>query len=670
MNKMQKKFRILSFFIALLLLFSGCKAVTPPNKTENPTDGLAHPQSRAYYTNLKGNNEDTFTIMIYMNGGLSESEYGMASAAIDRMLSATLNKNVTVLLEVGGTDVWQNDYFTAEKSERLRIDENGLHRAETEVKNDMADREKLESFILSSKKNNPASRYGFIFWGELPFDMLTLSQVFAGQKFDFIGFDTPGLTEIEFLYALEPCADYVIAHTDAYTATPWDYEAVFNKIAEKTSLATASIAKTIAQTGAENEYYAISGTAYPLYCADLTKIKYAVDGVDQLRTALLGKLEKGEFPSVAQIRGVYGTNDYVSVTNLAAGYDMPACREGIDTMLAYPEADDAASIDLCTYFPTGNEAQIQQSLASFSALGLAYEPFVSAYMSIALGAALYEQTPPIDTDTSALPTDDSAPTAENTSSPAPSTTPGATFTGELPAYPWIDREIIDAYEAKWYASFVSSFVAPTYTWEEEMLHVPFSAETLPDITAVTLTCYLHNDTENLFLQTMPLEKSATEGFSLPFSEERLAINGQTVSLSSYAGTHESFFRVPAYINQEPVDLLFLESATLEQSKLLGVLKKTGIYTTVEQLKIGDLLQFRYQFFDDVDAVYKEAAYGVIIPLASEELTLTIAPISSGTLYVKIVTHDIYGVEHASELGEFQALLLEEDASPAPTETDA
>ena len=76
---------------------------------------------RDYRTNIKGNNEDVVTLMIYMCGSDLESEYGAASVDINEILSADISENVNVLIQTGGCVDWTNDQISEERSQIFSV---------------------------------------------------------------------------------------------------------------------------------------------------------------------------------------------------------------------------------------------------------------------------------------------------------------------------------------------------------------------------------------------------------------------------------------------------------------------------------------------------------------------------------------------------------------------
>lgn len=69
--------------------------------------------SRAKYTKIIGNNNDTNTIMVYMCGADLESRSGMATKDLVEMSKATLSKNVRIIVYAGGSSRWQNNLMSA-----------------------------------------------------------------------------------------------------------------------------------------------------------------------------------------------------------------------------------------------------------------------------------------------------------------------------------------------------------------------------------------------------------------------------------------------------------------------------------------------------------------------------------------------------------------------------
>ncbi len=96
--------------------------------------------------------EDTWTLMIYMNG--SNLEYtkendtydACGSEDIAEMLSSNLSDNVNIVIETGGTISWYRDDINGEYNQRFEIKNQQLNKIEDLDRRNMCDPNTLTSF--------------------------------------------------------------------------------------------------------------------------------------------------------------------------------------------------------------------------------------------------------------------------------------------------------------------------------------------------------------------------------------------------------------------------------------------------------------------------------------------------------------------------------------------
>ena len=81
---------------------------------------------RSQLTNFKGNNKDSVTIMIYMNGSDLESEHGNATNDIAEMLAASSSDNVNIVIQTMGTKNWQKYNIASDHTQRFLVKNNEL----------------------------------------------------------------------------------------------------------------------------------------------------------------------------------------------------------------------------------------------------------------------------------------------------------------------------------------------------------------------------------------------------------------------------------------------------------------------------------------------------------------------------------------------------------------
>lgn len=220
--------------------------------------------ARAKRTVLKGNGQDTATIMVYMCGTDLESRSGLATSDINEMLYADISDQVNIILETGGTSKWQNSVISSNSNQRYRVTSKGLEPLEKNLgKKSMVKPDTLTDFIQFCKKEYPANRYILILWdhggGSLSGygydqhfanDSMTLDEIGTALKnadcvFDFIGFDACLMATLETAMVLEPYADYMIASEEVEPGNGWYYTGWISELSKNPSISTVELGKKL-----------------------------------------------------------------------------------------------------------------------------------------------------------------------------------------------------------------------------------------------------------------------------------------------------------------------------------------------------------------------------------------------------------------------------------------
>lgn len=245
---------------------------------------------------LKGNGEDTVTILIYMNGSNLETDSGEATTDLTEMVKAGSCDKVNVLVQTMGTKSWSDTYGISSKvSQIYSVDGNGL----TLIRNDLGQldctkAETLASFIRWGTSYFPADRYMLIFWDHgggpvygFGYDdtkedsdaSLSVAEMrdgiaAAGVFFDFIGMDCCIMSSLEVCCALYDYCDYTILSEDFESGLGWHYTPWLKKLYANTSISTEELGKSICDSMvAANEADSESGDKSIMAVIDESMIK-------------------------------------------------------------------------------------------------------------------------------------------------------------------------------------------------------------------------------------------------------------------------------------------------------------------------------------------------------------------------------------------------------------
>lgn len=238
---------------------------TDVNKVSS--DALFDSAVRQKQTSVKGNGEDTVTVLLYMNGSNLESESDEATTDLSEIVAAGSSEKVNVIVETLGTSKWSRKFgIASDRSQIYSVSGDGL----TLVKDDLGQldctqSETLENFIKWGVQNYPADRYVLLFWNhgggpvygfgydEWVFDetaSLTIDEIQqalkgAGVFFDFIGMDCCLMSCMEVCCACYDFCDYMVLSEDFESGLGWAYTNWFKALYNNTSIETTELCKKI-----------------------------------------------------------------------------------------------------------------------------------------------------------------------------------------------------------------------------------------------------------------------------------------------------------------------------------------------------------------------------------------------------------------------------------------
>ncbi|MDD2427411.1 MAG: clostripain-related cysteine peptidase [Eubacteriales bacterium] len=254
-------------FSDLFSSFSGSTAAVSASDLAyraHEADYTVSPLAREKRTDVIGNGEDTFTIMVYICGSDLESRAGLATQDLQEMTGANLSENINLIVETGGAKQWKNNIVDAGSNQRFQVVNGGLRALDRNLgRKSMVEPQTLADFISFCKREFPADRYALIFWDhgggsisgygydeQFPRDSMTLDEIDlaleqGGCDFDFIGFDACLMASLETALVAEKYADYLIASEAVEPGDGWYYTDWLNKLSQNTSLSTVDIGKLI-----------------------------------------------------------------------------------------------------------------------------------------------------------------------------------------------------------------------------------------------------------------------------------------------------------------------------------------------------------------------------------------------------------------------------------------
>ena len=281
--------------------------------------------------------EGSWAIYWYLCGSDLESGGGFASGDLGELMEVQLPENVNVVIETGGSSVWQNDVIDASKLQRWVYNSEGLMLVDEQPSASMGEAQTLADFLSFAKTNYPAEKTAVVFWNHgggsvsgasfdelYGFDSLTLDEMYAAfssvwepsaenQPLELVGFDTCLMATVDVANTFSDLAHYLVASEETEPANGWYYSQWVGALAQDTSMDGAELGKVICDA-----YYAGCeevGTQdnTTLSLTDLSKVgplleAYESFGAEALAAACTDPAFFSQFGRVAAQSENYGGN--------------------------------------------------------------------------------------------------------------------------------------------------------------------------------------------------------------------------------------------------------------------------------------------------------------------------------------------------------------------------
>ena len=239
---------------------------------------------------------DSWSVFVYMCGSDLESNYGAATADISEMIDASPSDEVTVIIQTGGANKWQNFGISSKIISRFMVRNGELNLIEELPQANMGDGRTLYNFLNFCQKNYSSDHNVLLFWDHgggsvfgfandenYSFDSICLSELRnalssvygdapAVKPFELIGFDTCLMATVDTAASIEPYGHYFVASQEVEPGNGWQYTLWLNALAENTSQSAVQLGKSICDAyyrGCEDEETEQTAT---LSLIDLSKI--------------------------------------------------------------------------------------------------------------------------------------------------------------------------------------------------------------------------------------------------------------------------------------------------------------------------------------------------------------------------------------------------------------
>ena len=372
--------------------------------------------AREKYTKLKGNGQDTVTIMLYMCASDLESNYGMATSDLNEILYAAHSDKVNIVIETGGTKRWRNSVMSTQSNQIWLVNQGeqiGLVPLGNVGSQNMADPNNLAYFIQLCAQNYPADRYMLILWDHgggsvqgYAYDevynrgTMTLDKVYSaleqgGVKFDFIGFDACLMGTVETAVATTPFADYLIASEEVEPGTGWYYTNWLTSLANNTSIPTTEIGKQIIDdyTAASKQAAGRQAVQTTLSLVDLAEFDHLVPAaLREFSKTVTASVKSDDYMTVAKARSVtkefsqQNKLDQIDLAHFCSNFnskEAKALQDAVLSCVKYNRTENIKnSYGLSIYFPYRAINKVSAITGIYDRIGMDSE-YASAVRSFA-----------------------------------------------------------------------------------------------------------------------------------------------------------------------------------------------------------------------------------------------------------------------------------------------
>ena len=373
--------------------------------------------SRAKFTNLKGNGNDTVTIMVYMCGTDLESGSGMATSDLQEMASAPIGSNVNLLVYTGGCTGWKNNLMSNKTNQIFKIENGGRFiTLNDNVGNlPMISADTLSSFIRFCGENYPADRNMLIFWdhgggsitgygydqrykssGSMSLDGINKALANGGVKFDFVGFDACLMATEETAEVVSRYADYLIASEESEPGIGWYYTNWLTKLSKNTSASTLEIGKQIVDDFVDVCAQKCRGQDTTLSLVDLAEFSATVPQLLKNWADATTETIKTNYKAVSNARSsskefaADSHIDQVDLTCLACNINDSASQQLAKAVLSAVKYNRTSSTvknayGLSIFFPYRSSSAVRKAVSTYDAIGRdsSYSRCIQAYATYA-----------------------------------------------------------------------------------------------------------------------------------------------------------------------------------------------------------------------------------------------------------------------------------------------
>lgn len=358
--------------------------------------------AREKRTTIKGDGEDTITIMVYMCGTDLESRSGMATSDLQEMAKATLSDKINLIVYTGGCKQWKNSVISNKVNQIYQVKDGGLICLEKDMGTSaMTDPNNLATFIKWCNKNYPADRNELIFWdhgggslsgygydeknaksGSMSLSGINTALKKGGVTFDFIGFDACLMSTLENALMLTNYADYLIASEETEPGVGWYYTNWLTKLSKNTSMSTVEIGKNIVDDFVSTCNTQCKGQLTTLAVTDLAELEATVPSVlTDFSKATKKEIESDNYKTISTARNntrefaQSSSIDQVDLIHLAKNIgsdEATALAKAVEGAVKYnlTSSNMTNAYGMSIYFPYRKSSYVDPIVSTYNKIGM------------------------------------------------------------------------------------------------------------------------------------------------------------------------------------------------------------------------------------------------------------------------------------------------------------
>ncbi len=374
--------------------------------------------AREKRTVIKGNGNDTVTIMVYMCGTDLESRSGMATSDLLEMTQATIGDNVNIIVYTGGCTAWKNNVISNKINQIYQIKNGGLIHLGDDAARSMTDPAALTEFISWCSQAYPANRRELIFWdhgggsltgygydekyknsGSMTLANINTALKNAGVTFDFIGFDACLMATVETGLMLDDYADYMIASEETEPGVGWYYTNWLTQLSQNTSMSTLDIGKKIADDFVSTCAQKCAGQKTTLSLVDLAELSVTVPPALTAFSKDTSKMiQQNEYQTVSAARSgarefcQSSQLDQIDFVHFASKMGTEAGNTLAKALLGAVKYNQTSSdmtyaYGLSVYFPQKKTSKVDTAVSEYYSIGMdeEYTRCIQQFASMEVG---------------------------------------------------------------------------------------------------------------------------------------------------------------------------------------------------------------------------------------------------------------------------------------------